>query len=138
MRPGPKPTAYHEVAARAFDRLRGLDDHRCRQIELALFEAASRQLGAPDAADRVHEALLVAPHRGFRDHALDTVRAPKDLKPAIKRIEGGITASQKDQRSVGRDILQRLDVAVSLGELDRDSELWVALKELRALKAEAE
>jgi len=114
---------------------------RCGNTEVVLSKIAAARTGVRQLDRLLNEAnaeRIATGRAAESQYALDTVRAPKDLKPAIKRIEGGITASQKDQRSVGRDILQRLDVAVSLGELDRDSELWVALKELRALKAEAE
>ncbi len=69
-------------------------------------------------------------------YSLDSVRAPKDLKPAIKRIEAGMAAARKDQAQADRDVLQRLDVAMSLGELPHDSEPWIALRALRDIKAE--
>jgi len=68
-------TEFHDVTAAAFDRMRGMNDEQCRAAELALFEVASRHLGAPDAADEVLARLTETPHRAFRNHALATVRA---------------------------------------------------------------
>ncbi|MCO4773372.1 MAG: hypothetical protein KDA24_25285 [Deltaproteobacteria bacterium] len=76
---------------------------------------------AADAADRF---------------ALDHVSSHKDLTAANKRIKEGIKQSKKDQRAAGKRILERLDVAVSLGELDHESMVWQALKGLRALHEE--
>jgi len=68
-------TEFHAVTASAFDRMRGMNDEECRTAELALFEVASKHLGAPDAADEVLAHLQEMPHRAFRYHALATVRA---------------------------------------------------------------
>jgi len=68
-------TDFHAATAAAFDRMRGMNDEQCRDAELALFQVASKHLGAPDAADEVLAHLQELPHRAFRYHALATVRA---------------------------------------------------------------
>ncbi len=76
---------------------------------------------AADAADRF---------------ALDHVSHHKDLVAASKRMQEGIRQAHRDQKAAGRKIIERLDVAVSLGELDPDSVVWAELKQLRALREE--
>jgi len=74
---------------------------------------------AADAADRF---------------ALDHVSHHKDLVAATKRMKEGIKQARRDQKAAGAKIIERLDVAVSLGELDKESMVWAELKTLRALR----
>ncbi len=112
---------------------------RCSGTEVVL----SKILGARESVRQLDRLLNAANAERIStgqlaedQYSLDSVRAPKDLKPAIKRIEAGMAAARKDQAQADRDVLQRLDVAMSLGELPHDSEPWIALRALRDLKAE--
>lgn len=125
---------------RALIEARAEETVRCSHTEAALSRIAGartlvsqldRLLNAANA-DRIATGQLAEDR-----YSLDSVRTPKDLKPAIKRIEQGIDSAKKDQAQSSREVLQRLDVAMILGELPHDSEPWIALKALRALKAEA-
>jgi hypothetical protein len=112
---------------------------RCSGTEVVL----SKILGARESVRQLDRLLnsanaeRIATGQLAEDrYSLDTVRAPKDLKPAIKRIETGMAAARKEQAQANRDVLQRLDVAMSLGELPHDSEPWIASRALRDIKAE--
>lgn len=113
---------------------------RCEKTEVVLSKIAAARTGVRQL-DRLLNAAnaerIATGQTAEDEYSLETVRAPKDLKPAIQRIEMGIAAAKKDQSATSRELLQRLDVAVSLGELDKDSELWMALKILREMKSKA-
>ncbi len=125
---------------RALIEARNEESVRCSATEVVLSKIAGartavsqldRLLNAANA-DRIATGQLAEDR-----YSLDTVRTPKDLKPAIKRIEQGLETARHDQEQTSREVLQRLEVAWTLGELPHDSEPWIALKGLRDLKAQA-
>lgn len=111
---------------------------RCGNTEVVLSKIAAARTGVRQLDRLLNEAnaeRIATGQKAEDQYSLDSVRAPKDLKPAIKRIEAGIATARKEQALAGREIIQRLDVAVSLGQIDKDSELWMSLKALREIKS---
>ena len=63
----------------------------------------------------------------------------KDLDAAAKKMRAGVKQAMKDQKTTEQPILDRLDIAMSLGQVDHDSLLYTALQDLRMLRdAEAD
>lgn len=108
---------------------------RCDQTEVLITKvrsaketlAALEKLLNDANADFMRQAADAAEH-----FALGHVSSAKDLLAAEKKMRVGIKQAQADQRRAGTKILERLDIAMSLGELDHGSEIWTALKHLRA------
>jgi|GEM_PF-5369215 len=132
-------------------RFRGLE----REIGRALVEEGTEELVRCDRTEvvitKIHSAkeTLAALEKLLNDANADFMRtaaeaaerfslghvsSTKDLAQAAKKMSEGIKQARRDQRVAGAKILERLDVAVSLGELDHDSMVWTALKQLRALR----
>lgn len=112
---------------------------RCDATEVLLTKIQSQRHTVESLDGLLNEAnaeLMRAGREAAEEFALERVMSSKDLDPAEERIELGLEEAKKAQRAAGRKVLDRLDVAVSLGELDHDSDVWRALKELREDRAD--
>ena len=109
---------------------------RCDSTEVLLTKIASARATLASLEGLLNDAnadFMRTAAEAAERFALEHVSSTKDLAQAEKRIREGVKQAKRDQRQAGDKILERLDVAVSLGELDHDSEVWTALKQLRAL-----
>ncbi len=114
---------------------------RCDQTEVLITKVRSARetLAALDKllndanADFMRQAADAS-----EQFALGHVSSVKDLSAAETKMRAGIKQAQADQKRAGINVLERLDIAVSLGELDHNSEVWTALKHLRAARESQE
>jgi hypothetical protein len=114
---------------------------RCDATEVLLTKIASARATLASLERLLNEAnadFMRTAAEAAERFALGHVSGTSDLVAAEKKMREGVRQARRDQREAGTKILDRLDVAVSLGELDHESEVWTALKQLRALRDDEE
>ncbi len=114
---------------------------RCDQTEVTITKIKSQKETLGELERLLNEAnadFMRTASDAAERFGLEHVSVVKDLDAAAKKMRAGVKQAMKDQKTTEQPILDRLDVAMSLGQIDHDSLLYTALQELRMLRDSSE
>lgn len=114
---------------------------RCDQTEVTITKIKSQKETLGELERLLNEAnadFMKTASDAAERFGLERVSGVKDLDAAAKKMRAGVKQAMKDQKTTEQPILDRLDVAMSLGQIEHDSLLYTVLQELRMLRDSSE